>query len=148
MISVAGSGFQEDCQLYFEDTEDYVYTSRVDKLTYLSSNELLYVLNNNLDEGTWRVKAKNPDGQESSWFSFDVGVDITGQPIIEVQPTDQYVALGDAVTFSVEASGSMPLGYQWRLNGSNIPGATNSEYTVSNVQWTDVDSEYSVRGME
>ena len=38
------------------------------------------------------------------------------------------------MTFSVVASGSDPLSYQWRLNSVDIPGATGASYTISSVQ--------------
>jgi len=36
--------------------------------------------------------------------------------------------------FSVKAAGSAPLSYQWRFFGSNISGATLSNFSRSNVQ--------------
>ena len=36
-----------------------------------------------------------------------------------------------SVTFTVSASGSLPLYYQWRLNTNNLTGATSSTYTVT-----------------
>ena len=86
LITIEGNDFQDGCILYFEDTEDYIYTSKVEKLTYVSSSELTYWLNNNNDSGTWRVKAKNPDGQESSWFSFTVGATISPPDIDSIVP--------------------------------------------------------------
>jgi hypothetical protein len=38
------------------------------------------------------------------------------------------------VVLSVSASGSAPLGYQWRFNGANLDGATNSLLSLLNVQ--------------
>jgi hypothetical protein len=35
------------------------------------------------------------------------------------------VVQGAAVTFSVAASGTPPLAYQWQFNGTNVPGVTN-----------------------
>ena len=35
---------------------------------------------------------------------------------------------------NVVAFGSLPLGYQWRLNGTNLIGATGSSLVVSNIQ--------------
>jgi len=55
-------------------------------------------------------------------------------PAITTQPLSQTVAAGGTVSFSVEASGSQPLRYQWRRNGGNIAGATNAYYGISNVQ--------------
>lgn len=53
-------------------------------------------------------------------------------PLITQQPTDQSILSGGNVTFGVAAIGSAPLTYQWRLNGTNISGATDATLTVSN----------------
>ena len=42
--------------------------------------------------------------------------------------------MGGSVTFSVSASGQGSLRYQWRFNGTNLPGATNPTLTLTNVQ--------------
>lgn len=39
-----------------------------------------------------------------------------------------------SVIFTVVASGTAPLTYQWRLNGSNLGGATSATYSMANVQ--------------
>jgi hypothetical protein len=57
-----------------------------------------------------------------------------GAPQIQAQPTDQYAAVGGSATFSVTASGSGTLTYQWAFNGTAISGATGSTYTVANAQ--------------
>jgi hypothetical protein len=46
------------------------------------------------------------------------------------QPRSQSVRPGTNVTFSVNASSSTAMRYQWLLNGVPIPGATNSSHTV------------------
>jgi hypothetical protein len=55
-------------------------------------------------------------------------------PSITSQPASQTVTAGSSATFTVTASGTAPLSYQWRFNGSNISGATSASYTVSNAQ--------------
>src|SRR6202022_2698159 len=50
-------------------------------------------------------------------------------PTITTQPTNQTVTTGQTATFTVVASGTAPLSYQWRKNGANIPGATRASYT-------------------
>jgi len=45
-------------------------------------------------------------------------------------PTSQTVMLGQTATFTVTASGSGPLSYQWYKNGVAITGATSSTYTT------------------
>ena len=47
-------------------------------------------------------------------------------PAILVSPTDQTVVAGDTAGFSVAATGTSPLIYQWNFNGTNIDGATNT----------------------
>jgi hypothetical protein len=47
-------------------------------------------------------------------------------PTIISAPVDQVVAMGGTATFGVVAAGTSPLTYQWQLNGTNLPAATNS----------------------
>jgi len=49
-------------------------------------------------------------------------------PSILTQPLAQFAIIGSNATFSVIASGTPPLSYQWQLNGVDIPGATSSSY--------------------
>lgn len=53
-------------------------------------------------------------------------------PAITTQPKSLVTTSLVPVTFNIVATGTAPLSYQWRINGSNIIGATNSTYTVSN----------------
>jgi hypothetical protein len=54
-------------------------------------------------------------------------------PVITQQPTNQLATEGDDLAFTVTASGSAPLAYQWSLNGSPIAGATGSTLAFVNV---------------
>lgn len=51
-------------------------------------------------------------------------------PTITVQPSPQTVVCGATATFSVTATSSLSLGYQWQKNSVNIGGATSSSYTT------------------
>jgi hypothetical protein len=64
-------------------------------------------------------------------------------PSITTQPASKTVNPGANVTFTVSASGTAPLNYQWRFNGANIAGATATSVTKSNVQSGDAGN-YSV----
>jgi hypothetical protein len=45
--------------------------------------------------------------------------------------------VGDPASFSVSASGTPPLTYQWQRNSSNIAGATAASYTLASPQLSD-----------
>jgi hypothetical protein len=51
-------------------------------------------------------------------------------PQITTQPVNQTVSAGQTATFSVVATGSAPLQYQWRKGGVAIAGATAPSYTT------------------
>jgi hypothetical protein len=57
-------------------------------------------------------------------------------PSITTQPTNQTVTVGGAATFSVTTTGLLPLNYQWRFNGTNLSGATNTSLRLTNVSLT------------
>lgn len=57
-------------------------------------------------------------------------------PAITQQPTNRAAFVGDSVTFNVTATGTAPLRYQWRFNGTNIVGATNNLLALANLQMT------------
>lgn len=65
-------------------------------------------------------------------------------PAITVQPQDQSVAVGNPATFSVTATGSSPLQYQWMKNGMSIAGATSASYTTPPTVLTDEHSSFAV----
>ena len=60
---------------------------------------------------------------------------VIGGPSISSQPASVTALPGTNVTFSVTASGGA-VNYQWKFDGTNIPGATASEYVVDDVQVT------------
>jgi hypothetical protein len=51
-------------------------------------------------------------------------------PFIITNPVSQSVSAGTPVTFSVLADGTPVLAYQWRLNGTDIPGATSNVFAL------------------
>jgi len=74
----------------------------------------------------------------------DVGAyELEGAPVISSQPTNMTVVPGTPAGFAITASGLTPLFYQWCLNGSAIPGATSTNYSIASVQFTNAGN-YSV----
>src|SRR3984885_10740160 len=65
-------------------------------------------------------------------------------PQITTQPANQTVSVGQSATFSVTASGTAPLNYQWRKNGSAITGATGSSYKTPATVSGDNGSSFTV----
>jgi hypothetical protein len=92
------------------------------------------------DAGLYSVLITNvAGGVTSSNATLTVNV----PPGITAQPESLSVLVGSNVTFIVAASGTVPLSYQWRFNGTNITDATASACTRNNVQINDAGS-YSV----
>ena len=58
-------------------------------------------------------------------------------PVLAEEPPDQTVIAGSVVKLAVSFSGSLPISFQWRKDGIDIPGATNSTFFLSNVQPVD-----------
>lgn len=66
-------------------------------------------------------------------------------PTIAIPPQSQTVQIGDAVTFSVSASGTAPLTYQWYRNGIALPGSTATSFTLDQAAHLNDQDRYSVR---
>jgi hypothetical protein len=65
-------------------------------------------------------------------------------PTITAQPANQSVTLGQTAIFSVTATGTAPLGYQWQKNGGNISGATTASYTTPTTVAGDSGANFDV----
>lgn len=66
-------------------------------------------------------------------------------PTITSHPASRSVAPGSAVTFSVRASGTGTLRYQWQRNGANISGATARDYTIASAALSDNGARFRAR---
>ena len=64
-------------------------------------------------------------------------------PVITVPPVSQTVTAGATVIFSVTATGTAPLSYQWQKNSGTLSGATSASLTLNSVTTTAAGS-YSV----
>jgi hypothetical protein len=64
-------------------------------------------------------------------------------PQISVQPADQAAVAGNSVSFQVTAIGTAPLSYQWSFGGTNLAGATSTQYTIPAVGAADA-GDYAV----
>jgi hypothetical protein len=73
----------------------------------------------------------------SKTAAFTVTAGGPAPPAITSQPQSQTVPPGGAVTFTVVASGTEPLRYQWQKNDADMSGATASSYSISPVAESD-----------
>ena len=63
-------------------------------------------------------------------------------PTVTQDPVNRTVVVGGTATFSVSASGSPPLLYQWQRNQVDIPNANSSTLSVTNVQSSDNGAQF------
>lgn len=99
------------------------------------------------DAGSYAVEVQNSSNTEPVRSnSVTVTVDPVIEPVvITTQPAHQSVMEGGTVSFSVTVSGTAPITYQWRRDGSTIIAGTNgSTLTLSNVSLDDDNSVYDV----
>ena len=80
------------------------------------------------------VRVTNPLGFAQS---EPVLVQVNEPPSITEQPVSQTVFPHETVMFAVAAKGTAPLKYQWRRNGQNIPGETNTTLVIRDVRPAD-----------
>src|SRR5438876_8259815 len=65
-------------------------------------------------------------------------------PSITSQPGSQSVTAGQTATFSVSATGTAPLSYQWKKNGIAVNGASSSAYTTPATSSSDNGEQFTV----
>ena len=65
------------------------------------------------------------------------------KPLITTQPQNQSAPVGTNVTFTVAATGTPPLSYQWYFGVNTLTNATNASLVLTNIQTTN-GGNYSV----
>ena len=77
--------------------------------------------------GVYTVEVSNRLGRVTSQGA---GVSLNGVVKITAQPTNVTVVSGGSATFSVTATGTGPLNYQWKKNGMFLVGGTASSFDI------------------
>ncbi len=110
------------------------YQWRFNSTNILSATNTDYSFNNaqTNDAGNYTVVVTNATGSVTS--AVAVLTVSNAAPFIITQPASQTVSVGVTAAFSVNADGAALLDYQWRFNGTNITGATATNYSLASVQ--------------
>jgi len=140
-ISTIGSSF---------DTTLGIYTgSSVSSLTTVTNdndsggNQTSRVVFNAVSNTTYSVAV---DGFSAAYGQAVLNWNQPFAPMILGQPetTNVVANANEYATFSVVAIGEPSPAYQWKHEGTNVPGATSSSYTITNVQTTDATNYFVV----
>ena len=98
------------------------------------------------DGAQFSVVVGNSAGTVTSNAARLTVTDVAVAPAITRHPENLSVVTGSAASFSVSATGTSPLIYQWKKNGTDIPGASSSTYTTPATSDADIGAAlvYSV----
>jgi hypothetical protein len=88
-------------------------------------------------------------GGENGWEGY-AEIDVYGNnstavpvpPYVTQQtlPTSGFDVVGSSVVFTTGFNSSQPMTFQWQVSGTNIPGATTTTLTLTNLQLTNTGS--------
>jgi alpha-tubulin suppressor-like RCC1 family protein len=92
--------------------------------------------------GAYSVIVCNPYGCVTNYAFVQSVFDLA--PFFTLQPTNRSSWPGGSAAFQVSANGSKPITYQWRFNGADIPGATTTSLSLSNLVYQQTGN-YSAR---
>lgn len=115
-------------------TGPFTYEWRKDSVVIPSATGITYTINNATvaDTGNYQVVVRNSvstGGVASSNVSLTVADPVVITDISRTPP-DEPLTAGTSVTFTVVATGTGTLTYQWRKNEIALAGATAASYTI------------------
>lgn len=139
---IAGAGTNVTLRISVSGTPPFSYQWRRNgaAITGATSDTLTLPLVTTASAGSYTVLVTNTAGSVTSAVAVLTVIDL---PRITILPVDQSVAVGRNVSFSVVATGTAPLRYQWSKDGRAIAGAVSDTLALTAV--TDADAGiYSV----
>lgn len=93
--------------------------------------------------GTYKVIATNSVGSTTSKNAVVTVLPPVAPNSLSISPMQIKVVIGDYFSLYASVSGSLPMVYQWRKDGKDIPGANSYYYSKSNAKVDDTGN-YSV----
>jgi DNA/RNA endonuclease G (NUC1)/ribonucleotide monophosphatase NagD (HAD superfamily) len=101
------------------------------------------------DAGSYAVAVTNTlNGTSASTTSAAATLTVnpasSSSPVITTQPQSLIAIAPDGGTFTVSATGTGTLRYQWQKNGVDIPGATQANYVVAGTDLQEISAQFSV----
>jgi hypothetical protein len=90
------------------------------------------------------VTVSNSAGKVTSSAAILTVNPVPVAPSITAQPASKTITASQTATFSVTATGTAPLSYQWHKNGTAISGATSSSYTTPAETTSDSGAQFTV----
>lgn len=91
--------------------------------------------------GIQASSATDPYYVDDVWIEYSI-LAATNPPTITAHPQSQTKGVGETATFSVTATGTEPLAYQWQKNTANLSGETNTSYTTPTLVLADDGNQY------
>jgi len=89
---------------------------------------------------------KRANGSTNSIALSGTGTSSTPVPVaptISTQPASAKIVAGQTATFNVAATGTAPMTYVWKKNGTTIGGAISSTYTTPAETMTDNNAQFT-----
>ncbi len=128
--SVAGTGYGRS-GVSSNDWDTAILTRNQAALNVAFAGFLSYAWGGNQMLVTDDELIEHEDTYRTNFLPVNLG---TTAPFVVLQPQNQTSLQGGTVSFTVYKAGIAPTTYQWRLNGTNVAGATGSSLTLTNVQ--------------
>jgi hypothetical protein len=131
-VTNAGSGYTNPPAVVIDPPNGFVYGQTNSTLNISNANQ------NNL--GSYFVVVSDASGSVTSSV---VSLTVLFPATVIQSPVGFTGSFNSSNTLSVVASGTPPLWYQWMFNGTNLVGATDTNYVITNLT-SDTAGDYSV----
>ena len=139
-IIITGANFQDGATVEFAEPGITVNSVTVNSCNDLTAN---ISVSPAASLGVTDLDVVNADRVYGSGIGLFTVIEPQIPAAITSNPVDTTVQEGQTASFSVSASGTAPLTYQWRRNGSDIAGAVNPTYTTPPVTPSDDGALFS-----